>query len=52
MQLALIKEQRLKVVAKKTNASNIALQKAKQALANYFANDNSSTDKDRGNVVR
>jgi len=51
-QLALNEEQRLKVVAKKTNASNVALQKAQTALAKYLANNNSLSDKDWGEVVR
>lgn len=45
-------EQRLKVVAKKTTASNVALQKAQQALTKYITNENSSNDKDWGDVVR
>jgi hypothetical protein len=44
-------EQRLKVVAKKTTASHIALQKAQQALTKYLANKNSLNDKDWDNVV-
>lgn len=51
-QLALNEEQRLKVVAKKTNASNAALQKAQTALAKYLANNDSLSDKDWGEVVR
>ena len=51
-QLALNEEQRLKVVAKKTTASHIALQKAQQALTKYLANENSLIDKDWGDVVR
>jgi len=45
-------EQRLKVVAKKTTASHIALRKAQQALTKYLANENSLNDKDWGDVVR
>ncbi len=45
-------EQRLKVVAEKTTASNIALQKAQHALTKYLANKNSVNDKDGGDVVR
>ena len=51
-QLALNEEQRSKVVAKKINASNIAYQKAQQALAKYLANENSLNDKDWGDVIR
>ena len=51
-QLALNEEQRLKVVAKKMNASTIALQKAQQALAKYATNNDSLNDKDWGDVVR
>ena len=51
-QLALNEEQQLKVVAKKTTASHIALQKAQQALTKYLANENSLNDKDWGDVVR
>ena len=50
--LARNEEQRLKVVAKKTNASNIALQNAQHALAKYLANNNSLNDKDWSDVVR
>ena len=42
----------MKVVAKKTTASHIALQKAQQALTKYLANENSLIDKDWGDVVR
>ena len=51
-QIALNEEQRLKVVAKKTNASIIALQRAQQALAKYSTNNDSLNDKDWGDVVR
>ena len=51
-QIALNEEQRLKVVAKKTNGSIIALQKAQQALAKYMTNKDSLNDKDWGDVVR
>jgi hypothetical protein len=51
-QIALNEEQRLKVVAKKTNANVIALQKAQQALAKYSTNNDSLNDKDWGDVVR
>ena len=50
-QLALNEEQCLKVIAKKSNASNIALQKAHQALAKYLANKNSLNNKDWGDVI-
>ena len=50
-QLALNEEQRLKVVAKKTTTSHIALRKAQQALTKYLANENSLNDKDWGSVV-
>ena len=43
-------EQRMKVVAKKTTASHIALQKAQQALTKYLANENSLNGKDWGDV--